>query len=56
MGAIDSCRILRAHGYNISLNLAYAIEGALRDAHWTKLPTRTRQKLKAALTEPYKTI
>ena len=49
MGAIDCCRILQGHGYNVSLNLAYAIEGALRDIHWTKLPATTRQHLKQAL-------
>ena len=49
MGAIDSCKTLRAHGYHISLNLAYAIEGALRDIHWTKLPNKTRQALKESL-------
>ena len=51
MGAIDSCKTLKAHGYTISLNLAYAIEGSLRDIHWTKLPDNIRQTLKASLKE-----
>jgi TfoX C-terminal domain len=51
MGAIDSCKALKAHGYNINLNLAYAIEGALRDTHWTKLPDNIRQNLKTSLKE-----
>lgn len=49
MGAIDCCRILRAQGYPVSLNPAYAIEAALRDTHWTKLPQPVRQQLKTAL-------
>ena len=49
MGAIDCCRILKAQGYPVSLNLAYAIEAALRDIHWTKLPHPIRQQLKTAL-------
>jgi len=49
MGAIDCCRILKAQGYSVSLNLAYAIEGALRDLHWTKLPESVKQQLRTAL-------
>jgi DNA transformation protein and related proteins len=49
MGAIDCCRILKAQGYPVTLNLAYAIEGALRDIHWTKLPASVKQQLKSAL-------
>jgi DNA transformation protein and related proteins len=49
MGAIDCCIILKAQGYPVSLNLAYAIEGALRDIHWTKIPADTKQSLKNAL-------
>ena len=49
MGAIDCCKILKAQGYPVSLNLAYAIEGALRDIHWTKIPADVKQALKHAL-------
>lgn len=52
MGAVDCCRILKAQGYPVSLNLAYAIEGALRNLHWTKLPQSVKQQLKAALQSP----
>jgi len=49
MGAVDCCRILKAQGYPASLNLAYAIEGAIHDIHWTKIPTDVKQALKNAL-------
>lgn len=51
MGAIDCCKILKAQGYPVSLNLAYAIEGALRNVHWTKLPDSVKQTLKTALSQ-----
>lgn len=49
MGAIDCCLILKAQGYPISLNLAYAIEGAILDIHWTKIPDNIKQQLRQAL-------
>ena len=49
MGAIDSCLALRAQGYGISLNLAYAIEGALRNCHWTNIPEHIKQTFKESL-------
>ena len=51
MGAVDCYRILKAHGYPVSLNLVYAIEAALLDIHWTKLSTEQKQSLKQDLTE-----
>ena len=49
MGAIDCCKVLKAQGYPSSLNLAYAIEGALRDVHWSRIPSDVKQALKDAL-------
>ena len=48
LGAVDAYRILRAHGYNATLNLVYAIEGALRDRDWKRLPAKRKAQLKAA--------
>lgn len=52
MGAIDSYRALKAQGYKVNLNLLYAIEAALLDTHWTKLPDDIKQHLKNALDAP----
>ncbi len=49
MGAVDCCIILKAQGFPVSLNLAYAIEGALRNIHWTALPDYIKQQLRQAL-------
>ncbi len=49
MGAVDCCKILKAQGYPASLNLAYAIEGALRDIHWNALPDDVKRALKESI-------
>ena len=49
MGAVDCCCILKAQGYPVSLNLAYAIEGAIHNIHWAKLPDNIKQQLRQAL-------
>jgi DNA-3-methyladenine glycosylase I len=51
LGAVGAYRILRGHGYPVTLNLAYAIEGALRDRDWRRLPAGIRTGLKAAVAE-----
>jgi DNA-3-methyladenine glycosylase I len=48
LGAVDAYAILKANGYNASLNLVYAIEGALTGRDWNRLPARRRAQLKAA--------
>jgi DNA-3-methyladenine glycosylase I len=54
LGSIDAYMILRAHGYRASLTLVYAIEGALRDCAWNKLPAKRKAQLKAAATDAIK--
>jgi DNA-3-methyladenine glycosylase I len=46
LGAIDAYRILKGHGYPASLNLVYAIEGALRGLAWNRLPAALKAELK----------
>ena len=41
---------LQLKGYNPSLNLAYALQGALLDCHWLELP----QEVKAELQRKFK--
>ena len=54
VGAVGACAILKAHGYNASLNLVYAIEGALRDCDWNRLPVKRKAQLKAAAADAVK--
>lgn len=45
VGPIEACRRLRLAGRPVSLLAAYAIEGALMDTHWNKLPLPFKQQL-----------
>ena len=51
LGAIEAYRLLKGHGYRVSLNLAYAIEGMLRDTRWDRLPARVKAQLKTAVAD-----
>lgn len=47
LGSVAVYQLLKAHGYRVTLNLVYAIEGALRDIEWKRLPTPVKARLKA---------
>ena len=38
VGVINAYNLVRAHGYKASLNLVWAMQGAVMDVHWTKIP------------------
>lgn len=48
LGAINAYRLLCGHGYRVSLNLVYAIEGALRGCDWRRLPVPVKTVLRGA--------
>ncbi len=48
IGSVEAFRLVKAHGFNASLNLLYALEAALQEVHWTALSPQTKAKLKAA--------
>jgi len=50
-GSVEAYRLIKLHGFNASLNLLYALEGAIRDVHWNALPETTKAKLKKAARE-----
>lgn len=54
LGAVDAYAILKSQGYKASLNLVYAIEGALRDCDWKRLPAKRKAQLKAAAADAVK--
>jgi DNA-3-methyladenine glycosylase I len=47
LGSVNAYRLLKGHGYNASLNLVYAIEGALRGLDWTRLPAALKTELRS---------
>lgn len=49
IGPLEAYRQIRSLGLPASLNLVYAIQGALTDTHWLKLPQETKDELKVAV-------
>lgn len=48
VGSVEAfCRV-KAMGHNASLNLLYALEGALLDMDWRELPMGVKAELKVA--------
>ena len=45
IGAVDAYMKVRRAGFKPSLNLLYALEGALVDCHWQEIPETRRNEL-----------
>ncbi len=45
IGALDAFIRVKRAGFKPSLNLLYALEGALRDCHWQDIPAERRSEL-----------
>jgi DNA transformation protein and related proteins len=53
LGAVAAFRRVAMHrSGDVSLNLLYALEGALRDVRWDRLPAAERAALRAAAEAP----
>jgi DNA transformation protein and related proteins len=49
IGALDAYRRLKhAFPRHVSLLMLYALEGALRDCHWNRLPAGVKERLRQA--------
>ena len=48
VGAVDAFMRVKRAGFKPSLNLLYALEGALLDCHWQEVPETRRHELVAA--------
>lgn len=44
-GPVDAYMRVRRAGFRPSLNLLYALEGALQDCHWQEVPDTRRKEL-----------
>lgn len=53
LGSVDAYRLLLLRGHPVSLNLLWAIEGALLDRHWLELTPGEKAGLRAKLDEPF---
>ena len=47
LGAVGAYRVLKGHGYPVTLNLVYAVHGALNGLDWRRLPPAEKARLKA---------
>lgn len=47
LGPVAIYRLLKGHGYHVSVNLVYALHGAVTDQAWNKLPAEVKARLKA---------
>jgi len=51
-GAVDCYLILKNQGFNVNMNMLYALESALLDIHITELGADIKQHLQAAINAP----
>ncbi len=49
LGAVEAYLRIKQQGIAVSLNMLYAIEGALTNTHWNKLERATREALLMAV-------
>ena len=49
VGVINAYNLCKAHGYNVSLNLLWALQAALLDMPWTQLPADIKNQLRQRL-------
>jgi hypothetical protein len=47
MGIVPAYCLLKAQGYPVSLNLLYALYGALHDMPWNQVPPKVKTSLQA---------
>ncbi len=49
LGAVEVYFRLRDRGFPVSLNMVYAVQGAIMGVHWNALPGELRDELKVAV-------
>ena len=49
VAVINAYNLCKAHGYNVSLNLLWALQAALMDMPWTQLPADIKDQLRQRL-------
>ena len=49
LGSIPAYTLLKENGFNVSLNLVYAIEATLLGLHWSELPGDIKAELRTSI-------
>ncbi len=47
IGAVNAFRLMRSNGYNVTPVMLYALQGALMDLHWNRLPGKLKDEIRA---------
>lgn len=53
VGAVEAYRHASLAGFNTSLNLLYALYGALHGLRWNEVPGEIKERLRAEVHAPY---
>jgi DNA transformation protein and related proteins len=53
IGSVNAYRLLILRGYQVSLNLLWAMEAALGDVHWMEITPVDKDRLRAELAAPW---
>lgn len=51
VGVVNAYNLVRAQGYNATLNLVWALQGALTNTPWNALPESIKDELKRRVKE-----
>lgn len=46
IGAVNAFRLMRGHGYNVTPVMLYALQGALMNLHWNRIPSKLKDDLR----------
>ena len=49
LGSVEVYRLLKTKGFPVSLNLVWAIEGAIADIDWRELPPELKAELRSVI-------
>jgi DNA transformation protein len=49
LGSIHAYRLMKDRGFNVTMNMVYAMEGAILGMRWDELPEKLKAELRVAI-------
>ena len=49
LGSIHAYWLMKEHGFNVTMNIIYAMEGAILNMRWDELPEKLKAELRVAI-------
>lgn len=49
LGSIHAYRLMKERGFNVTMNMVYAMEGAILGIRWDELPEKLKAELQVAV-------